>query len=305
MDISRGGPGHDVQALADAGFGEGLVFNLDVGVPRLQISDQNYGCATPRGIQVQEGHAVASVYGNSRQLNRGYRHTCLNHSRKDGFYEEVVIWLYPALPEENGTVFRDAVAGLIADGASQFLAITQGAKMDNFLATLSISIYRNPEQPTNIFDATRDFSPSLGLQRQIDMDQGPNIPGQAQRHMDATAIATFSTQVLPADCVRSGIVKYCVEIPFGPRLPVWNYKDHWVSTIVVPVFTSMGTYGPITWRRLYPWPLDGYPLTTTGQDMPVTPPSGVGLVIDLFRNQAVDFYADVRTRPIVNAMGLS
>lgn len=67
--------------------------------------------------------------------------------------------------------------------------------MDNFLTTLSISIYRNPEQLTNTFDATRDFSPSLGdvlLQRQIDMDQGPIIPGQALRHMGASAIATFT-----------------------------------------------------------------------------------------------------------------
>ncbi|KAK0218700.1 hypothetical protein IW262DRAFT_1297849 [Armillaria fumosa] len=168
VDISRAGPGHD-----------------------LQISDQNYGCATPRGIQVQEGHAIASVGGNSRQLNRGYSHTCLNQSRKDGFYEEVVIWPYPALSEENGLIFRDAVAGLITDGASQPLP---SYRMDNFLATLSISIYRNPEQPTNTFDSTRDFSPSLGdvfPQRQIDMDQGPNIPGQVLRHMGAYATATF------------------------------------------------------------------------------------------------------------------
>ncbi len=34
MVISRAGPGHDVQAIADVGFGEDLVFNLDVGVPR-------------------------------------------------------------------------------------------------------------------------------------------------------------------------------------------------------------------------------------------------------------------------------
>ncbi|PBK63684.1 hypothetical protein ARMSODRAFT_1023877 [Armillaria solidipes] len=148
--------GHDVQAIADAGFGEDLVFNLD-----LQISDQNYGNATPRSIQVQEGHAVASVDGNSRQLNRGYCHICLNHWRKDEFCEEVVIWSYPALSEENGLVFRDAVAGLIAGGASQPLTITQDVTMNNFLTTLSISIYRNPEEPTNTFDATRDFSPSL------------------------------------------------------------------------------------------------------------------------------------------------
>lgn len=79
---------------------------------------------------MQEGHAVASVDGNSRQLNRGYCHICLNHWRKDGFCEEVVIWSYPALSEENGLVFRDAVAGLIADGASQPLTITQGIFRD-------------------------------------------------------------------------------------------------------------------------------------------------------------------------------
>ncbi len=116
---------------------------------------------------MQEGHAVASVDGNSRQLNRGYCHTWFNHSRKDGFYEEVVIWPYPALPEENGLVFRDVVAGLIIDKTSQPLTITQGIFRDgvntlsfrsrrkdgHFLATLSISIYRNPGEPTNTFDA--------------------------------------------------------------------------------------------------------------------------------------------------------
>lgn len=191
---------------------------------------------------MQEGHAVANVDGNSRQLNRGYCHSWRNHSRKDGFYEEVVIWPYPALPEENGLVFRDVVAGLIIDKASQPLTITQGIFRDGvntlsfrsrrkdgyFLATLSISIYRNPGEPTNTFDATRDFSPSLDdvfLQRQIDMDQGPNILGHGAASHGCTCYSDLQQhvgQVLPADYVRSGTVR--LEIAPGPRLPEWNYN---------------------------------------------------------------------------------
>ncbi|KAK0486589.1 hypothetical protein IW261DRAFT_1416358 [Armillaria novae-zelandiae] len=260
--IPRAGPGHDVQAIADAGFGKDLASNLDWG-PRGGV---DYASKEPElwmrnapGYSVQEGHAVASVDGNSRQLNRGYCHTCLNQSRKDGFYE-VVIWPYPALPEENGLIFREAVAGLIIDGASQPLTITHRTprwitSWSHYPSASTVT----PNKPTNTFDATRDLSPSLDdvfFQRQIDMDQGSNILGQVLRHMNASAIATFSTgmsaKYFRLTASGPGWLS-SVEIPSGPCLPAWNYKAHWVSAIAVQAFIGIGFDSP----ALYWWPLDG------------------------------------------------
>lgn len=62
---------------------------------------------------------------------------------KDGFYKEVVILAYPALPEEIKPVFRDDMIGVTLDGTSQPLTVTRGILRDGVNMEASVPCFRS------------------------------------------------------------------------------------------------------------------------------------------------------------------
>ncbi len=146
------------------------------------------------------------------------------------------------------------------------------------------------------------------------MDQGPNILGHGAASHGCTCYSGLQQhvgQVLPADYAGPGRLDSKLlpgrAFQSGTTMPTESQRRSPSERLqalspTVPlrdaIYIPQGSDSPV----LHWCPLDGIPLTTTGQDMLVTPPSGVGLVIDLF---TVDFYVDVHIRLIVDAMGLS
>jgi alpha-L-rhamnosidase len=234
--------------------------------------------------------------------------------QKMGVYEDIYVLAYPSIFGEE-IPWRDAVANVSLSGVTvktniatiidleQPLRISTSSEdlvfsMKGLWTAQSVSVYRIPETPQNIFDGARDYPPAWTLLASNDSSTWQTIStftGPALRAMDAPAVGVFSATSANYYKLKSNGPSWVtgVQLTGGARLKDWAIKSHAApgsivtdpaivtnvsaSSIINPatvidVSEHLDSEGILHWRPkngTYTVVRLGY--TVTGQYMPATP----------------------------------
>ena len=252
---------------------------------------------------------------------------------KMNYYQDVSVLAYPSLSVENG-LMKDHLVKIVANGKEiDSDILTNGnpeskirlERHDNKQSILlfefdgpfearSITIFRKPERPKDLFDGPRDYPPRFILEASddgISFRRVASFGMPALRAMDTPGMQSFEAVKAKYYRLVTNDPTWIsnVELHSAPRLAGWPGKSNYTHgnsdgntpdveedllikpESVVDVTKFMDHGGQLKWKvpEKGNWTILRIGHTTTGEENAAHPDSGKGLEIDKFRREALDF----------------
>lgn len=336
--ISKAGIKGDVEAMSASGYAGAQIFNVGVGIPRgpvdygtdewldmiyyaaeeLDAHDMKLFLTQSPGYSGAGGPWITPNMSMQQLVWTENRWTGDNPTldlqkplTKLGYYEDIAVLAYPALPEESRNTFRQEISTASLDGneiatdvfgtisLQSKIRLTAGSVLQyttsTYFTAQAISIYRVAETPLDTFDGARDYPPSWTLYASNDSVSWTDIAkfgGPALRQLDAPAVASFAPVTFKYWRLVPSSASWVtgVELHSGPRLVDWAVKAHAApgnqpaalrnfsrvsssinSSSVTDLTSFMLPNGTLYWNATGRFTIFRFGHTSTGQDIPATP----------------------------------